>query len=155
MSGNLLSKLGESTSEGQKPRIRPKDPTSSSSQQQAGKQEEQPSLTSALPPTGPVSLPRQEHLDSSIQSKIREELNRLKKQEDTVRQQIDAALEKESLDRASQSASKGAKGKSSILLRQELDDVRSKIERHTQRRQKVEKAPGVKEARNDVLKCYK
>lgn len=138
MSTNLLGRIAE-PNKGDKPTIRP---DSSSSQQ--------PQSSPA-----PVSLPRQEHLDSSIQSKIRDELSRLKKQEATVRQQIEAALEKESLDRASQSASKGAKGKSSILLRQELDDVRSKIERHTQRKQKVEKAPGVKEARSEVLKCYK
>lgn len=101
-----------------------------------------------------VSLPRQQYLDSSIQGKIREELNRLKKQESDVRREIEQALEKESLDRASQSSSKGSKGKSSILLQQELDDVKAKIEKHNQRRSKVEKAPGVKQAREKVLKCY-
>ena len=102
-----------------------------------------------------VSLPRQQLLDSSIQSKIKEEINRLKKQEADVRQQIEQALEKENLDRASQSASKGAKGKSSILLQQELEDVRGKIEKHNQRKSRVEKAPGVKQAREKVLQCYK
>lgn len=102
-----------------------------------------------------VSLPRQQYLDSSIQGKIREELARLKKQEQEVRKQIEQALEKENLDLASQSASKGGKGKSSILLQQELDDVKSKIEKHNQRRSKVEKAPGVKQAREKVLQCYK
>lgn len=102
-----------------------------------------------------VSLPRQQYLDSSIQGKIREELSRLRKQEADVRKQIEQALEKENLDRASQSANKGAKGKSSILLQQELDDVKAKIEKHNQRRSKVEKAPGVKQAREKVLQCYK
>jgi hypothetical protein len=102
-----------------------------------------------------VSLPRQQFLDSSIQGKIREELSKLRKQEADVRQQIEHALEKENLDAASQSSSKGAKGKSSIILHQELDDVRAKIEKHNQRKTKVEKAPGVKQAREKVLSCYK
>ncbi|UZJ52094.1 hypothetical protein CBS101457_001414 [Exobasidium rhododendri] len=102
-----------------------------------------------------VSLPRQQYLDSSIQGKIREELSKLRKQESEVRQQIEQALEKENLDRASQSSSKGAKGKSSIILHQELEDVRIKIEKHNQRKSKVEKAPGVKQAREKVLECYK
>lgn len=102
------------------------------------------------------SLPRQQFLDSSIQGKIREELSRLRKQESEVQRQIEQALEKESLDRASQQASSktGGKGKSSILLKQELDDVRSKIERHHQRRAKVDKAPGVQQARDKVVQCY-
>lgn len=102
-----------------------------------------------------VSLPRQQHLDSSIQDKIRQELSRLRKQEADVRQQIEQALEKENLDRASQSASKGAKGKSSIILQQELEDVKTKIEKHNQRKSKVERTPGVKQAREKVLECYK
>lgn len=102
-----------------------------------------------------VSLPRQQYLDSSIQAKIRQELSKLRKKEEDVRKQIEQALEKENLDRASQSSNKGSKGKSSILLQQELDDVKSKIEKHNQRRSKVEKAPGVKQAREKVLQCYR
>lgn len=99
------------------------------------------------------SLDRQQYLDSSIQGKIREELSRLRKQDSDLQKQIEQALEKESLDIGSQNKT-GAKGKSSILLKQELDDVRSKIERHNQRREKVDKAPGVKNAREKVIQCY-
>lgn len=105
--------------------------------------------------SSPLTLPRQQYLDSSIQAKIREELSRLRRQEAEVQSQIDKALEKENLDKAGQSASQGAKGKSSILLRQELEDVRSKIERHQQRRAKVDKAPGVQQTRSKLLECYK
>lgn len=81
-----------------------------------------------------------------------------------MQREIEQALEKENLDRtagangkgsASSSSSTGAKGKSSILLKQELDDVRANIERHQQRKAKIDKAPGVQQARSKLLECYK
>jgi altered-inheritance-of-mitochondria protein 13 len=117
--------------------------------------EEKRERGSTDPADNKVSLPRQQFIDSSIQGKIREELSKLRKQEADVQHRIEQAIEKESLDRASKGSQTGAKGKSSVLLKQELDDVRSKIERHNQRRQKVDKAPGVKDAREKLVECYK
>lgn len=116
---------------------------------------EDPSIPSTSEKTPVIpSLTRQEYLDSSIQGKIRQELSRLRKQEAEVQKKIEQALEKENLDKASQS-NKTPKGKSSILLKQELDDVRQKIETHHQRRIKFDKDAGVHEARSKLLQCYK
>lgn len=105
-----------------------------------------------------VPSSRQTHIDSSIRSAISSELSRLRKQEADVRAQIQAAIEKENLDVESKWASQKdgkAGGRSSIALQKELDEVRAKISGHDERRKRVEAAPGVKEAREGVVKCYK
>lgn len=108
--------------------------------------EEQPSLLSAT---------RQSQLDASIQSRIKSELSRLKKQESDVRKQIELALEKENLDKESKLGKKGAQGRSSVLLKQQLDEISTKIDKHNQTREKLEKTPAIQKAREEVTKCYK
>lgn len=102
-----------------------------------------------------LSASRQSHLDSSIQSRIKSELSRLKKQESEVRKQIEAALEKENLDKEAKLGTKGAQSRSSVLLQQQLDDISKKIERHSKSKEQIENTPGIKEARQEVEKCYK
>ena len=102
-----------------------------------------------------MSATRQSQLDASIQSRIKSELSRLKKQESDVRKQIELALEKENLDKESKLGKKGAQGRSSVLLKQQLDDISTKIEKHNQTREKLEKTPAIQKAREEVTKCYK
>ena len=92
-------------------------------------------------------------LDASVQSKIKSELDRLRKEEQAVRDQIEQAIEKENLER--ESKHKGASaGKNSNVLRAELDEVRKKIERH-QKKRDIESYPGVKSAQEQLIKCYR
>lgn len=105
-------------------------------------------------------------MDSSIRSAISSELSRLRKQEADVSAKIQAALQEENLaiekkwkgsggsgSQDSSSSSKG--GRSAHALQKELDAVKEKIERHNASRKAVESTPGVKEARDKVVKCYK
>ncbi|KAN0061838.1 hypothetical protein ACQY0O_005831 [Thecaphora frezii] len=100
---------------------------------------------------GPDSQ-RQAVLDTSVQQRIKSELDRLRKEEAEVRAQIQKAIEKENLER--ESKHKGAEGKNSNVLKQELDEVRRKIERHRQKAD-ISAYAGVKEAQEDLIKCYK
>ncbi|KDN40436.1 hypothetical protein K437DRAFT_258662 [Tilletiaria anomala UBC 951] len=102
-----------------------------------------------------LSATRQTQLDASIQSRIKSELSRLKKQENEVRKQIELALEKENLDNEKKLGEKGAQGRSAVLLQQQLDEISQKIEKHNKTREKVENTPGVKQAREEVTKCYR
>lgn len=102
----------------------------------------------------------QTNLDSSIKSAISAELSRLRKQEAQVQQAIQAQLEKENLDIESKhSASKkegsgSSAGRSSHSLQQELDAVRSKIQRHDGFKEKLTADKTVKDAREKVVRCY-
>ena len=91
----------------------------------------------------------------TVQRLWKPEASRLKKQEAEVRQQIEAALEKENLEKEKQLGTKGAQGRSSVLLQQQLDEISKKIERHNKTKEKIENTPGIKEAREKVTSCYK
>jgi len=96
---------------------------------------------------------RQVKLDTSIQQKIKSELERLRKEEADVRAEIEKAIEKENLAR--ESKYKGAsEGKNSNVLRQELDQLRSKIDKYN-RQKDISNYAGVKEAQEALVKCYK
>ena len=98
---------------------------------------------------------RQEVLDSTIKQKIHEELTKLRKQEEEVQKQIQLALEKENIENQSKSwFSGGDKGQSSALLQQELDRVKQTIEKYNKQRD-VSSFPGLKEARDAVISCYR
>ncbi|KAJ3554583.1 hypothetical protein NM688_g3032 [Phlebia brevispora] len=112
----------------------------------------------------PRSLPpeRQATIDAQIRSRIQSELDRLRQEEDQVRQEIEHALEKENLDREramageeSESEEEAAGGvKSSAALMGDLEDVRQKIERF-QTRRALSEFPEVQAASEAVMKCYK
>ncbi|CEH11753.1 Protein of unknown function DUF1690 [Ceraceosorus bombacis] len=106
----------------------------------------------ALPASpSPISAARQQHLDASIQHKISSELAALKKSEASVRSEIEAALERES----GTQEKRDARTKDSITLKQELEEIRTKIDRHRIRREKVDQDKSVQQARNKVLQCLK
>ncbi|SAM82008.1 uncharacterized protein UBRO_04270 [Ustilago bromivora] len=96
---------------------------------------------------------RQTTLDTSIQQKIKSEIDRLRKEEAEVRFEIEKAIEKENLAR--ESKYKGAsEGKNSNVLRQELDALRSKIDKYNKQKD-VTNYAGVKEAQEKLVQCYK
>jgi altered-inheritance-of-mitochondria protein 13 len=123
-----------------------------------------------------TSTHRQGTLDAHIQARIAAELERLQAEEQSVREQIEAALERENLDRETalatdsnsepESESESAVAKveegevvekrnlaSSVALQAELEEVQRKVERFQKRRQ-LEGYPDVREARDALLQCY-
>lgn len=96
---------------------------------------------------------RQATLDTSIQQKIKSELDRLRKEENQVRSEIEKAIEKENL--AKETKYQGAsEGKNSNVLRQELEGLRQKIDKYNKHRDSTSYT-GVKEAQDALVQCYK
>lgn len=105
---------------------------------------------------GPDSA-RQSKLDESVRKRIKSELDRLRAQEASVRGEIEKALEKENLDREKASAGKegeGAAHRNSVILKQDLEEVRKKIERHHEKRE-LQNYPDVKAAQESLIACYR
>lgn len=103
---------------------------------------------------------RQSILDAHIRSRIQGELERLRKDEEDIRHEIERALEKENLDKersvageASEGASSGGLRSSTALLA-DLDEMRSKIDRYNGRRD-FSKFPEVKTTGEAVVECYR
>ncbi|AYO42699.1 hypothetical protein DNF11_1749 [Malassezia restricta CBS 7877] len=96
---------------------------------------------------------RQSVLDENVQKKLKEELAELRKQEKDVQKQIALALEKENLERESSSWLSKDKGQSSQLLQQELDRVKTQIEKYNRR--DMASFPEVVKARQAVVQCYR
>jgi altered-inheritance-of-mitochondria protein 13 len=108
-----------------------------------------------------VTPERQATLDSRVSA----ELARLRAEEEDVRQQIEAALERENLDRerdladahsdASEEAETGSrKATSSDMLRGDLEEVQRKVQRFQERRQ-LGDFPDIREKQQVLLECYK
>ncbi|WFD40711.1 uncharacterized protein MJAP1_003699 [Malassezia japonica] len=112
-------------------------------------------LSEATPdPKAPTpDAKRQETLDSAIQDKIHEELSKLRKQEQEMQKKIELALEKENIERQGKPWFGNDKGQSSELLQQELDRVKSQIEKYYKR--DLNSFPSLKEARDKVIACYR
>lgn len=110
---------------------------------------------------------RQSTLDSHVRARIQVELSRLREEEELVRGQIEAALEKENLDREKALATDGddkaaeeagAEGEarnlsSSAVLQGDLEEVQKRVERANARRT-LEDHPEVKAAQAAVVECY-
>ncbi len=108
------------------------------------------------------SADRQETLDAHIRARIQAELERLLAQEEQVRNQIEAALEKENLDKET-SLSKRSEDEdgdlvvgvsSSTALQGDLEEIQNKVERFHARRS-LDDYPDVKAAQTAVMECYK
>ena len=105
---------------------------------------------------------RQNTLDNHVRARIQAELARLQGEEAHVREQIEAALERENLDRE-KALSRESDGEregvvsgnvsSTALLQGDLEEVQKKVERFQARRQ-LDDHPEVKQARDAVLLCY-
>jgi MICOS complex subunit MIC19 len=94
---------------------------------------------------------RQETLDAHIRSRIQAELKQLRDQEESVRQEIHSALEKENLDRQSSAAEDA---KSSVILLNDLDELQTRIDKFKSRKD-LSELPAVKAAQEAVVLCYK
>jgi len=106
---------------------------------------------------------RQSTLDAHIRSRIQNELEHLKQEEENVRLEIERALEKENLDRersmageASAGEDSGATGsiKSSASLMGDLEEIRGKVDKYQARRD-LSQFPDVRENGEAVVSCYK
>ncbi|KAF5372915.1 hypothetical protein D9758_001763 [Tetrapyrgos nigripes] len=104
---------------------------------------------------------RQATIDVHIRSKIQNEVKQLRKEEEEVQKAIQAALEKENLDREKAMAGDAVSGeagagtvKSSAALFGDLEEIRSKIERF-QARKDLSSFPGIKQSQEALLSCYK
>ncbi|KAE8222991.1 hypothetical protein CF319_g3913 [Tilletia indica] len=103
-----------------------------------------------------LSGARQSKLDAQIQSKIKTEIDQLRKKESDVRAAIDAALEAENAEREKKEGGSNEKGKSGVELRKELEELRSRLGKVAEKSKR--EIPGEKEiqkAREEVVKCYK
>jgi len=105
---------------------------------------------------------RQSTLDEHVRSRIQNEVKQLRKEEEEVQKAIQAALEKENLDRekamAGDAVESGEVGagtvKSSAALFGDLEEIRSKIERF-QSRKDLSNYPEIKSSQTALLSCYK
>ena len=109
-----------------------------------------------------TSPERQSTLDGIVRARIRSELERLKQEEEVVRQEIENALEKENLDREREMAeANSAEGDSitgripnSAVLMGDLEEIRSRVDKYQARRDLTD-FPDVKLAGEAVVSCYK
>ncbi|KAJ6546405.1 hypothetical protein DFH09DRAFT_1170940 [Mycena vulgaris] len=97
---------------------------------------------------------RQNSIDAHIRARIQAELHHLHAEEQSVRDQIHAALEKENLDRERAMAGDPDSLKSSATLLADLDDVRAKVDRFHARRELTD-YPALREHSDALVACYK
>jgi altered-inheritance-of-mitochondria protein 13 len=100
------------------------------------------------------SAERQNSLDAHIQARIQAELKQLRAEEQDVRDQIQAALEKENLDRERAMAGDPDAIKSSASLMADLDDVRAKVDRFHARKD-LSQFPAVQADAAALVACYR
>ncbi|KAI0062213.1 hypothetical protein BV25DRAFT_1916139 [Artomyces pyxidatus] len=98
-----------------------------------------------------VSPARQSLIDADIRSRIQQEAARLATDEEVVRTQIEAALERENIHRERALADEGEA--SSAVLLGDLEEVRQRVDRFKEKKELVE-ADGVREAGEAVVACY-
>ncbi|KAJ7109104.1 hypothetical protein C8R44DRAFT_801636 [Mycena epipterygia] len=116
-----------------------------------------PDLVDALADNAADPMPspaRQGTIDAHIRSRIQAELQQLRAEEQSVRDQIHAALEKENLDRERAMAGDPDSVKTSAALLADLDHVRAKVDRFHARRDLAE-YPGLREHSDALVACYK
>ncbi|KAJ7687577.1 hypothetical protein B0H14DRAFT_879641 [Mycena olivaceomarginata] len=97
---------------------------------------------------------RQNSIDAHIRARIQAELQHLRAEEQTVRDQIQAALEKENLDRERAMSGDPDSVKTSPALLADLEEVRAKVDRFHARRD-LSEYPGLRENSDALVACYK
>ncbi|KAI0259963.1 hypothetical protein BC834DRAFT_973870 [Gloeopeniophorella convolvens] len=106
-----------------------------------------------------VSPARHAALDDDVRAKIAAELARLHEGDDAVRREIEAALERENLDRErglagdADAAAPGGVKNSEVLLG-DLEEVRQKVDRYRARAELADH-PEIKRAGEAVAACYR
>jgi len=97
---------------------------------------------------------RQNSIDAHIRARIQAELEHLRAEEQAVRAQIQAALEKENLDRERAMAGDPDSVKTSPALLADLEEVRAKVDRFHARRD-LSEYPALRENSEALVACYK
>ncbi|KAJ6455854.1 hypothetical protein C8R45DRAFT_1056658 [Mycena sanguinolenta] len=97
---------------------------------------------------------RQNSIDAQIRARIQAELEHLRAEEQEVRDQIQAALEKENLDRERAMAGDPDSVKTSPALLADLEEVRAKVDRFHARRD-LSDYPALRENSDTLVACYK
>ncbi|KAJ7752147.1 hypothetical protein B0H16DRAFT_1547549 [Mycena metata] len=97
---------------------------------------------------------RQNSIDAHIRARIQAELQQLRAEEQSVRDQIYAALEKENLDRERAMAGDPDSVKTSAALLADLDEVRAKVDRFHARRD-LSEFPTLRQDSEALVACYK
>ncbi|KAG6850483.1 hypothetical protein H0H93_012904 [Arthromyces matolae] len=97
---------------------------------------------------------QQSILDAHVRSRIQDEIENLKLQEETIRQEIDLVLQEESLGGEKVVSKEEGRIPSSIELFGDLEEIRSKVDRY-QSRKDLDKFPEVKAAGEAVASCYR
>ncbi|KAJ7135048.1 hypothetical protein C8R43DRAFT_894616, partial [Mycena crocata] len=97
---------------------------------------------------------RQNSIDAQIRARIQAELKQLRAEEQSVRDQIQAALEKENLDRERAMAGDPDSVKTSAALLADLDQVREKVDRFHARRD-LSAYPALRDDSDALVACYK
>jgi len=103
-----------------------------------------------------VSPARQAALDAGVRAKISAEAARLHEGDDILRREIEAALERENLDRERSmagDADETGNVKNSTTLLGDLEEVRQKVDRYRARASLADH-PDVKKASEAVASCY-
>ncbi len=104
-----------------------------------------------------VSPTRQAVLDAGVRAKISAEAARLHEGDDVLRREIEAALERENLDRERSMAGDADEHgdvKNSTALLGDLEEVRQKVDRYRARASLADH-PDVKKASEAVASCYR
>ncbi|KAF7338530.1 hypothetical protein MVEN_02079200 [Mycena venus] len=97
---------------------------------------------------------RQNTIDTQIRARIQAELEHLRAEDQAVRDQIQAALEKENLDRERTMAGDPDSVKTSPALLADLEEVRAKVDRFHARRD-LSEYPALRETSEALVACYK
>ncbi|KAJ7172755.1 hypothetical protein C8R46DRAFT_833803, partial [Mycena filopes] len=97
---------------------------------------------------------RQNSIDAHIRARIQADLQQLRAEEQLVRDQIHAALEKENLDRERAMAGDPNSVKTSAALLADLDEVRAKVDRFHARRD-LSEFPALRQNSDALVACYK
>ncbi|TFK72581.1 hypothetical protein BDN72DRAFT_869491 [Pluteus cervinus] len=100
---------------------------------------------------------RQSTLDAHIRSRIRAEIEHLRKEEEDIRHEIEAALEKENLDHDRVHASAAGDESSiasSAVLSGDLEELRSKVDKYHDRKDLAD-FPGLKLDADALVACYR
>jgi len=105
-----------------------------------------------------TSPERQSTLDAHIRARINAELGRLRQEEKIVREQIEAALEKENLDMertgTNDDEAEGRFNNSSSSVQGALDEVQKKVDRFHAKRD-ISEYLLVGESSQKLIECYR
>jgi altered-inheritance-of-mitochondria protein 13 len=110
-----------------------------------------------------VAPDRQTTLDGQVRARIQSELARLREEEQSVREEIEHALQKENLDKERAMAGKEAESneagesgdvKSSAVLQGDLEEIQRKVDRYHTKRD-LEAYPEVRVKAEAVASCYR